>query len=83
MLERSGRRALAITSTRRIRFRAAGRRRVTFKLTRRGRRLLKHRRRGVVRIRASAWLDSGERIPPLTVRHRLRLSRRSVPLKID
>lgn len=72
LLERSGRRALAITSTRRIRFRAAGRRRVTLKLTRRGRRLLKQRRRGVVRIRASARLDSGERIPPLTVRRRLR-----------
>ncbi len=72
LLERSGRRALPITATRRIRFRAAGRRRVTFKLTRRGRRLLEHRRRGVVRIRARAWLDSGERVPLLTVRRKLR-----------
>jgi Domain of unknown function (DUF1929) len=72
LLERPGRRALAITSTRRIRFHAAGRRRVTFKLTRRGRRLLQQRRRAVVRIRASAWLDSGEPALRVSVRRKLR-----------
>ena len=72
MLERSGRRALPITSTRRIRFRAAGPRRVTLEFTRRGRRLLELRRRSVIRIRASASLDSGQRITLLSARHRVR-----------
>jgi Domain of unknown function (DUF1929) len=72
LLERSRRRALAITSTHRIRFRAPGRRRVILRLARRGRRLLEQRRRGVVQLRARAMLDSGERLPPVTVRRRLR-----------
>lgn len=71
-LERGTHQAKTLVRQRKVTFSTVRRRRVTFKLTRAGLRLLAHRRRGVVRIRATSLLKSGHTLPRLQVRRKLR-----------
>jgi hypothetical protein len=72
LLDRGSKRGLPLAAKRTVTFRAPQRRRVTFTLTRAGLRRLAKLRRGVLRIRAVAKLDSGRTLPASQTRRRLR-----------